>query len=111
MRKLIIIAIVVLGAAAALVLSGAIPLGQSRERLLRRLNENGTVVRRSCGLGEAHVDSARWNGMNAKAQQAAASAIASWCAEQGGDATLTVLDYQTRAPLARWNGTALEPQP
>ena len=109
MRQAIIIAIVVLVAGAVWLLwfSG----WRGRDQTLRRLNENGTVVRRSCGLGEAHVDAGRWQRLDPSDQERAASAIASWCAEQGGLNTLTVLDSDSRAILARWNGTSLERQP
>jgi hypothetical protein len=79
-----------------------------RARLLRRLNEQEIVVRRSCGLGEAYVDGGRWSRLNAGDQERAAAAIASWCAEQGGEKTLDVLDSNTRTSLGRWNGAAFE---
>ena len=55
-----------------------------RERLLRRLNAQEIVVRRSCSVGEVYVDAARWNNLSGDERVRAASAIASWCAEQGG---------------------------
>lgn len=79
-----------------------------RERLLRRLNEQEIVIRRSCGVGEAYVDAARWNNLSADDRERAAAAIASWCAEQGGERTLNVLDSNTRVSLGRWNGASLE---
>lgn len=79
-----------------------------RRRTLDRLNETGTVVRRSCGLGEIHVDAARWGSMSPADQEGAAAALASYCAEQGGAPTLTVLDANSHAAIARWTGSALE---
>lgn len=110
MRKLtvIIIAIVALGALALAFLTGQFSSERQRERALRRFSEDGTVVRRSCGLGEVHVDGARWQDLSSRDRERAASAIASWCAEQGGPATLTVFDANTRAVIARWNGENLE---
>ncbi len=112
MRRVIIIAVVVLAAVlavtAALVISGWLSPERQRQQTLRRFNEDGTVVRRSCGLGEAHVDAARWRNLSARDQERLASAIASWCAEQGGATTLTLIDSNAHTPVARWNGTALE---
>ena len=93
---------------AALFLSGGFSSPEARrERTLRQLNTSGVVVRRACGLGEAHVDGARWAEMRGDAQQEAASALASWCAEQGGASTLTILDANSRARLGHWDGQAL----
>ena len=110
MRKLIIIviAIVAPGALILAFLTGQFSSERQRERALRRFSEDGTVVRRSCGLGEVHVDGARWQDLSGRDRERAASAIAWWCAEQGGPATLTVFDVNTRSELARWNGTSLE---
>jgi hypothetical protein len=109
MRRIIIVVAILAGAAvAAVLLSGVFSTERQRERALRRFSSDGTVVRRSCGLGEAHVDRARWQVLSAEDQARAASAIASWCTEQGGVPTLTVFDADTRTPLARWNGSALE---
>lgn len=110
-RTLIVIAgvLLVLLGAAFLLRDELFPTAEARrERLLRRLNEQEIVVRRSCGLGEAHVDGGRWSRLNAEEQERAAAAIASWCAEQGGEKTLNVLDSNTRTSLGRWNGTSLE---
>ena len=106
---LIVAAIVVLIAlaAAALFLSGRFSPEARREGTLRRLNTSGVVVRRACGLGEAHVDGARWTEMRGDAQQEAASALASWCAEQGGASTMTILDANSDARLGHWDGRAL----
>ena len=108
-RPAIIVAVVVLGAAAvaALVLSGRFSPEARRERALRNLNTSGVVVRRACGLGEAHVDGARWAEMRGDAQRDAAAALASWCAEQGGASTMTIIDANSRARLAHWDGTGL----
>ena len=114
MRKLVVLAIVVIlviAAAAALLVSGYFSPERRREQTLRRFSNDGTVVRRSCGLGEAHVDGARWRDLSQRDRERLASAIASWCAEQGGAATLTVIDTNSHAPVARWNGTALEQVP
>ena len=110
MRTVTIIIIVILGVAAFAIafLSGQFSPDRQRERALRRFNEDGTVVRRSCGLGEVHVDGARWQDLSSRDRERAASAIASWCADQGGPATLTVFDVNTRAALARWDGKTLE---
>ena len=78
------------------------------ERMIRQLNGSEVLVRRSCGLGAAYVDAARWRKLGATEQQRAADAIATWCASQGGEKTLTIFDAETRATLGRWNGTALE---
>jgi hypothetical protein len=111
MRTLIVaVCLVVLAAAVIFVVSRRMSPEGRRDRMLRSLNETGTVVRRSCGLGEAHVDGARWQQLGSERQQEAAAAIASWCAEQGGQATLNVIDSNTRTTLARWNGSSLEPQ-
>lgn len=111
MRKVIVIVAIAILALAAFAFFRYNTGERSRERVLRRLNENGVVVRRSCGSGEAHVDAARWRGLNAGDQERAAEAIASWCTEQGGSNTLTVVDYQTRNTIARWNGSVLERTP
>jgi hypothetical protein len=79
-----------------------------RRRTLQRLNESGTVVRRSCGLGEIHVDGARWGGMKPADQESAAAALASYCVEQGGEPRLTVFDANSHAAIARWTGSTLE---
>jgi hypothetical protein len=109
MRKLIAIAAVLLLAGAALLMmSGAFSPEARRDRLLRQLNDRGVVVRRSCGLGEAHVDGALWRDMTADAREKAAAAIAGWCAEHGGENRLTILDSNTHGVVARWNGSSLE---
>jgi hypothetical protein len=111
MRKVIAIgAVVLLAGAAALIMSGAFSPEARRDRLLRSLNDRGIVVRRSCGLGEAHVDGARWREMSPDSRREAASAIAGWCAEQGGENRLTILDSDSHVQLGRWNGSSLEPQ-
>lgn len=112
MRKLTVIVIGMLLLAALVVafLTGQFSPERQRERALRRFSEDGTVVRRSCGLGEVHVDGARWQDLSARDRERAAAAIASWCAEQGGPETLTVFDANTRAVLVRWNGTSFEPK-
>ena len=106
---LIVAALVVLVAlaATALFLSGQFSPEARRERTLRRLNTSGVVVRRACGLGEAHVDGARWTEMRGEAQEEAALALASWCAEQGGASTMTILDTNSRVRLGHWDGRAL----
>ena len=105
----IVAAFVVLVAvgAAALMLSGRFSPEARRERTLRRLNASEVVVRRACGLGEAHVDGAKWTDMRGEAQAEAAAALASWCAEQGGASTITILDAHSRARLGHWDGTSL----
>ena len=108
MRKVIVIVAIAIAALAAFAFLRYNSGEQSRERLLRRLNENGVVVRRSCGSGEAYVDATRWRGLDPRDQERAAAAIASWCADQGDTTTLTFVDYQTRSAIARWNGTSLE---
>ena len=109
MRKAILIGVIVLVAIiAALIMTGTFSPEARRERLLRQLNERGVVVRRSCGLGEAHVDGALWRDMTADAKEKAAAAIAGWCAEQGGENKLTILDSNTHGVLARWTGSGLE---
>ena len=106
---IIVAAVVVLGAVAAtaLILSGPLSPEARRDRTLRRLNTSGVVVRRACGLGEAHVDGARWTEMRGDAQEDAASALASWCAEQGGASTMTIIDANSRARLGHWDGNSL----
>ena len=102
-----LVAVVVI-AGIALMLSGRFSPEARRERTLRRLNDSGIVVRRACGLGEAHVDGARWTELRGEGQEEAAAALASWCAEQGGASAITILDANSRARLARWNGSSLE---
>lgn len=106
-RLIIAACILVLLAGAGFVLLSGTPEGR-RDRLLRRLNSQEILIRRSCGSGEAYVDGPRWNRLDPEDKERAASAIASWCAEQGGQNTLTVLDVNTRANLGRWSGTAFE---
>jgi len=101
------ILLVVLVAAAAVACDQFSAEGR-RRRTLHRLNETGTVIRRSCGLGEIHVDAARWGGMKPADQESAAAALASYCVEQGGESTLTVLDANSHTAIARWTGSALE---
>jgi hypothetical protein len=107
MRKWIVIGVLILAVAAFVVLR-YISGGGGRDYVLRRLNQREIVVRRSCGTGEVYVDPARWRDLSAREQERAASALASWCAEQGGASTIAVLDSYTRATLGRWNGNALE---
>ena len=102
------VVVLVLVTGAALFLSGRFSSPEARrERTLRRLNTSGVVVRRACGLGEAHVDGARWTEMRGEAQEEAASALASWCADQGGASAITILDANSRARLGHWNGSSL----
>jgi hypothetical protein len=114
-RRLIIVAAVMLlvgGTAFVLLfreqLASRFTAEGRRARTLERLNDSGTVVRRSCGLGEAHVDAARWRDLSAGDQERAAAALASWCADQGGASTLTVIDSNTRTTLAKWDGSRLQ---
>jgi hypothetical protein len=112
MRRRIIVTILlsILAGAAFLVLFGGqlLTIEGRRDRMMRRLNAREIVIRRSCGLGTAHVDAGRWRELSGQDQQRAADAIAAWCMAQGGSSTLLIVDAATRATIARWNGTALE---
>ena len=115
MRRPIIIAVVLLLlAAAAFVfrygdrLTSRFTEEGRRERVLRRLNNREILIRRSCGLGTAYVDGARWRDLGAQEQRRAAEAIAAWCLSQGGERTLMIVDATTRANIARWNGERFE---
>lgn len=114
MRVIIAVVVVLIaGAAAVLLLDGGGPASMfsaegRRARMLARLNGTEVVTRRSCGTGEAYVDAAKWRALGSRDQERAAEALASYCASQGGDGTLAIVDRDSYARVGRWNGTALE---
>ena len=79
-----------------------------RARMLARLNNTDVVSRRSCGTGEAYVNAAKWQDLGSRDQERAAEALAAYCASQGGDGSMAIIDGNSYARLGRWNGTALE---
>ena len=115
MRLIAVIAVLVLLAAAGVAflvgperIASRFSAEGRRARMLARLNSTEVVSRRSCGTGEAYVNAAKWQDLGSGDQERAAEALASYCASQGGDGTIAIIDGNSYARVARWNGTALE---
>ena len=114
MRKLIaaLAALVILAGGGALLLrdrlAGYFSAEGRRERMIRRLHDNHILVRRNCGLGEAHVDAERWSGLSDSDRTRAAEALAAYCAAQGFEAGLTIVDAGTRTAIGKWDGRELK---
>jgi hypothetical protein len=110
-RRLILIAVAIVAAlvAMAYVVRPELFTAAGRNaRFLRRFNDGGTVLRRSCYSMETFVDAPRWAAFSQSDQERAIKSLAAYCADQGSSGQMTIVEGETRRKLAHWDGTTLQ---